>query len=138
MAEYVFTINGKDYKVNVKNIDDNIAEIELNGKNVHVNIKQLGVAQQKRKAISRKPVQQTEKKETAVGSHIISAPLPGVILDVKLREGDDVTEGQDIMIMEAMKMENSIQAPFAGKIKKIFVHREDTVQEGDKLVEVGS
>lgn len=138
MAEYIFTINGTDYKVNVKNIEDNIAEIAVNDKVVYVNIKQLGISQVKKrpvKKIAEEPVTQAKK---ASGLESVAAPLPGVILDIKVKEGDTVKEGQDLMIMEAMKMENSIQAPCSGTVKRILVNREATVQEGDTLVEIGS
>lgn len=138
MAEYIFTINGTDYKVDVKNIENNIAEIAINEKIVYVNIKQLGISQVKKRPVKKaveEPVTQVKK---ASGTQSVSAPLPGVILEVKVKEGDAVKEGQDLMIMEAMKMENSIQAPCSGTVKKILVNREATVQEGDTLVEIGS
>lgn len=139
MAEYIFTINGKDYKVNVKNIEKNIAEIELNGKEFNVNIKQLGVSTVKKK---KRPAKQqsveTSTGKKPAGTKGVPAPLPGVILDVKVSVGDEVSEGQDILIMEAMKMENSIQSPYHGTVKSIKVRRDDSVQEGDILMEIGS
>lgn len=138
MAEYTFTINGKDYKVTVKSIESNIAEIEMNDKTFKVNIKELGTKQPKRE-VRRTVVQ--EKKEPVqkkvTGTTQITAPLPGVILNILVREGDTVSTGQDVLIMEAMKMENSIQSPYAGTVKKIAVHKEDAVQEGDLLIEIG-
>ncbi len=140
MSEYIFTINGKDYKVNVKSISDNIAEIELNKKTFSVNIKQLGVSQHKKRMIKREESVSEVKKNIPENSknQKIEAPLPGVILEIKVKEGDEVKEGQDLLIMEAMKMENSIQAPFSGKIVKIFVSKESNVQEGDNLIEIGN
>ena len=138
MAEYTFTINGKDYKVVVKSIESNIAEIEMNDKTFKVNIKELGSKEPRREV--RRPVAQetkqpVQKNETSSGK--INAPLPGVILNILVREGDTVSSGQDVLIMEAMKMENSIQSPFSGTVKKIFVNKEDAVQEGDVMIEIG-
>ncbi|MFO8062723.1 MAG: biotin/lipoyl-containing protein [bacterium] len=139
MAEYIFTINGKDYKVNVKSIEKDIAEIELNGKDFNVNIKQLGVSTvKKKKRPARKQTVEKSTQTKPAGIKGVPAPLPGVILDVKVSVGDEVSEGQDILIMEAMKMENSIQSPYSGTVKSIKVKRDDSVQEGDILMEIGS
>jgi len=142
MGEYILNVNGKDYKVNVKSIEDSVADIEINGKGMKVNIKQLG--EPVKKAAPKKSAVKETQKETSSpqsssgGVRKVNAPLPGVILNVMIREGETVREGQDMLIMEAMKMENSIQAPFAGKVLKVNVKRDDTVQEGDLLVEIGS
>lgn len=138
MAEYIFTVNGTDYKVDVKSIENNIAEISVNDKIVFVNIKQLGISQVKKRTVKKTVDEPVNKPQKISGSHSVKAPLPGVILDIKIKEGEEVTEGQDLIIMEAMKMENSIQAPFGGIVKKIMVNREATVQEGDTLLEIGS
>jgi len=136
MAEYIFTINGKDYKVNVKNIEKNIADIELNGKNFKVNIKQIGEILEKKHI--KKTIKKPTVKKESTGIKKITAPLPGVILNINVREGDTITQGQDVLIMEAMKMENTIQSAYSGKVLKIFVSKEDTVQEGDVLIEIGN
>lgn len=142
MGEYILTVNGKDYKVNVRGIEDSVAEIEINGKELKIGIKQLGEPVQKTQP-KRAPVKEAPKESASApaasgGVRKVNAPLPGVILNVMIREGETVKEGQDILIMEAMKMENSIQAPFSGKVVKVNVKRDDTVQEGDLLVEIGS
>lgn len=138
MAEYIFTINGKDYKVNVKNIEKDIAEIELNDKAFNVNIKQLGTSIVRKNRPARKQTVQKHTETAPKGINGVPAPLPGVILDVKVSVGDEISEGQDILIMEAMKMENSIQSPYAGTVKSIKVKRDDSVQEGEILMEIGS
>lgn len=141
MGEYIFTINGKDYRVNVKTIDEGVADIELNGKSFKVNLKQVGAVAEKKEIKKSAPVQQASdsaKKIDEGGVKKILAPLPGVILNVMVKEGDFVNEGQDLIVMEAMKMENSIQSPYTGKIKKLNIKRDDTVAEGDCLVEIGA
>jgi len=142
MGEYILNVNGKDYKVNVKSIEDSIADIEINGKALKVNIKQMGEpikkAAPKRSTIKEAPKETSSPQPSSGAVRKVNAPLPGIILNVMIREGETVREGQDMLIMEAMKMENSIQAPFAGKIVKVNVKRDDTVQEGDSLVEIGS
>jgi biotin carboxyl carrier protein len=69
-------------------------------------------------------------------SNIVRSPLPGLIIDVKAREGEKVKAGQSIVVMEAMKMENQIQATIDGTVKKIFVKKGDNVAEGDTLIEI--
>lgn len=63
----------------------------------------------------------------------VKAPMPGNILDVKVSVGDTVTEGQALMVLEAMKMENDIVAPKAGKVASISVKKGDTVNSNDTL-----
>jgi biotin carboxyl carrier protein len=74
----------------------------------------------------------------AVVKHIkeIKAPMPGLVLEINVEEGDEVIEGQKILILEAMKMENSIQIHTQAKIKKIVVKRGQAVDKGQVLVEL--
>ena len=67
----------------------------------------------------------------------ISAPLPGVILAIRVNVGDEVTEGQTVAILEAMKMENEIQAECNGKVQSINVSKGDSVLEGTVIVTIG-
>lgn len=64
----------------------------------------------------------------------MKSPLPGVILDIKVKEGDTVKRGQTIIILEAMKMENNINANKDGKVAEIKVNKGDSVLEGTDLV----
>ena len=64
----------------------------------------------------------------------MKSPLPGVILDIKVKEGDMVKKGQVIIILEAMKMENNINADRDGKVTSIKVSKGDSVLEGTDLV----
>lgn len=64
----------------------------------------------------------------------VTAPLPGVVLDVKVNVGDQVAAGQVVVILEAMKMENEIVAPSAGTVKEIKAESGQTVEEGQVLV----
>ncbi len=69
----------------------------------------------------------------AANGTAVNAPMPGTILDVKASVGDTVTEGQVLMVLEAMKMENDIVAPKAGKVSAISVKKGDSVNSGDAL-----
>ena len=66
----------------------------------------------------------------------IKAPMPGLVLEINVSEGDEVVEGQKILILEAMKMENSILIPTNAKIKKVVVSAGQAVDKGQVLVEL--
>lgn len=79
------------------------------------------------------PAQPKAKASTGAGTRI-EAPLPGLVLDVKAKEGDQVSQGQVLVILEAMKMENEIVAPEDGTVAQIAVGKGDSVSSGDVLV----
>ena len=72
----------------------------------------------------------------AVTGKTVAAPLPGRVIEIKVKVGDKVAMGQEIIILEAMKMENSITSDFAGYVKQIFVAEGDSVQADAVLVEI--
>ncbi len=74
--------------------------------------------------------------QTTVSGNPVTAPLPGRILEVLVKVGDKVAEGQDIVVLDAMKMENSITTEYAGEVKAIFVQPGDTVPTDAVLVDV--
>lgn len=73
----------------------------------------------------------------AAGSAIIEAPMPGKVVEVKVKVGDAVTSGQAIVVVEAMKMQNELASPIDGVVKEIKVSAGDTVESGKVLVLVG-
>ena len=73
----------------------------------------------------------------AAGGTKVSTPLPGTILDVFVNVGDSVKAGQTVVLLEAMKMENNIEADTAGTVKEVKVRKGDSVLEGDVLVVIG-
>jgi len=79
---------------------------------------------------------QIKKKETS-GKHEITAPLPGTILKVNVSVGDVVTEGQNVLVMEAMKMENQVKTTKGGEVLSLKVNTGDAVQQDDILMEIG-
>lgn len=66
----------------------------------------------------------------------VKAPMPGLILDVNVSEGDEVKEGDYLLVLEAMKMENALTAPIDGKVKTISVSKGDKVDKNQLLIEM--
>jgi biotin carboxyl carrier protein len=142
MREYLLSIGEKDYKAEVKEINAQEAVVIINGVEYRVKLKQLGQNQQipERKTIEKKtastPMAATQVKTTHESANTITSPLPGLILEISVKEGDSVKAGQTVLIMESMKMENQIQAPYDGIVKKILVKNGDNVLEGENLLEI--
>ena len=72
----------------------------------------------------------------AAGAKTVTAPLPGSITKISVKVGDTVAAGDTVLMMEAMKMENSITAEFAGTVKAVLCKEGDQVQSGQALVEL--
>jgi biotin carboxyl carrier protein len=141
MKRYKFTISGNQYDVHLKDIEDNIAELDVNGTIYEVEI-HGEVKTSKTPKLIRKPVQQMPgegqiKKTESTGKHKVTAPLPGTILKINVSVGDVVTEGQNVMVMEAMKMENQVQTQKAGEVTAIKVNVGDSVLQDDVVIEIG-
>ncbi len=145
MKKYKFTIRGNQYDVEIKNIDDNIAEIEVNGSTyeveVHREVKTTKTPKLIRSAVvpsSESDKAKTSKPTESKGAGVVKAPLPGTILSINAKVGDMVKSGDTLLVMEAMKMENNIKASIEGKINSVKINIGDSVLEGDVLVEIGS
>ena len=130
MKEYKYKINGNIYKVAIGDIEDNIAHVEVNGTPYKVEMEKAPKAVVKPVV---RPVS-TSPAATSTGKSGVKSPLPGVILDIKVNVGDTVKKGQTIIILEAMKMENNINADKDGKITAINVSKGESVLEGTDLV----
>ena len=83
------------------------------------------------------PSGNVQKSNAPVAGSKVTTPLPGTILDVFVNVGDTVKEGQTVVLLEAMKMENNIEADCAGTVKEVKVRKGDSVLEGDVLVVIG-
>ncbi|MGV8962139.1 MAG: biotin/lipoyl-containing protein [Candidatus Saccharimonadaceae bacterium] len=144
MKVFKYKINGSPYKVVVQNSDEESVELEVNGTPYVVEIdqkKKKTVSSIQRQAVSSssetksvvvKPT--VTRTAAATGSVVVNSPLPGVILDIKVKVGDVVKKGSTILVLEAMKMENNIQATSDGTIAKISVEKGSSVLEGAELI----
>jgi len=142
MKEYKYKINGNLYNVVIGDMEENIVHVEVNG--THYTVE----TEKKMKAAAPKPVVRPAARPAAAPAAAapapkpaaggaksgVKSPLPGVILDIKVKEGDMVKKGQTVIILEAMKMENSINADKDGKITAINVSKGESVLEGTDLV----
>ncbi len=146
MKEYKLKINGNDYNVVINDVQDSVASVEVNGSNFKVEfekpiIKPTAIKVVKT-ATAAPAVTAAAPKPAAApaptpGGTTVSSPLPGVILEVSVKEGDTVKTGQKVLVLEAMKMENIIEATADGVIKSIKVNKGDSVLEGAPLVIIG-
>ncbi len=146
MKEYKLKINGNDYNVVINDVQESVASIEVNGSNYKVEFEKPIVKPTAIKvvktataapAVSAAAPKPAAAPAPTAGGTTVSSPLPGVILEVCVKEGDTVKNGQKIMVLEAMKMENVIEATADGVIKSIKVNKGDSVMEGTPLAIIG-
>jgi len=140
MKTFKFTIKGYDYEVEVKNMENNVAEVEVNGTVYQVEL-QRDVRAVKTPVIVRGDQvapRSAHKFKKKIGTAFeVKAPLPGNIMQVFVKEGDEVKKGDKLLMYEAMKMENTLTAEKEGTVKKIRVTPGSSVLQGDILMEIG-
>ena len=146
MKRFKFKVNGNQYETEILNIEDNVAEIEVNGTRylVEVNRDIKPVKTPKLVRTMAVPstdivpqVAKTSRPDEHKGAGSIKSPLPGVILEIFVKEGDIVKLGQKLLVLEAMKMENSIDSDRPGKVISLLKSKGDAVMEGDVLLVIG-
>lgn len=146
MKEYKFKINGNDYNVAINSTNGNHADVTVNGVSYQVEMEnampaaapiQAAPAAAPVAAPQAAPVQAAAPAAKPAGEgKPVTSPLPGVIIEVSVKEGDTVAAGQKVAVLEAMKMENEIQADRAGVVTKINVSKGDSVLEGAAIVTI--
>ncbi|MCF0210129.1 MAG: biotin attachment protein [Bacteroidales bacterium] len=143
MKSYKFKIHGTNYSVDIKNVEGQTIELEVNGTpytvEVDKEIKQPKATPKLVRASATPAAAATPAPKASASSSAaaIKSPLPGTILDVFVNVGDSVKAGQKIMLLEAMKMENQIDSDRDGVVKEIKARKGDAVMEGDVLVTIG-
>lgn len=152
MNKYQYKVQGVDYDVEIEDIDGNIAKVNVNGipfeveikqpiKSAHIPHKPKVAAPAPAAAVVTPvaaPVQGQAPASVPAGSGTkVLAPLPGTITDIKVKVGDVVKNGDTVVVLEAMKMQNNIEAECAGTITSVVVNKGDTVMEGAVLVTIG-
>ena len=142
MSTYKFKISGKEYNVTIGSIENKIANVNVNGKDYEVELENeiasapaaAPVAAAPAPAASAAPAA-APAKPAGTGTKVTS-PLPGVIIEVSVKEGQAVKAGQKVAVIEAMKMENEIAATQDGTVTAIHVAKGDSVLEGADVVTI--
>ena len=139
MKKFKFTIRGNEYEVEVKKLEDGLAKIEVNGTSYEVELQEEEKTSKTPILVrSHIPVSKDAHriKKSQGGLFQVKAPLPGNILDIYIKEGDEVKKEDKLLLYEAMKMENTILAEKEGRVKSIKIKPGDTVLQDDLLIEL--
>lgn len=146
MKTYKFKINGNEYNVDINSVEGSIAEVTVNGASYTVEMENAPVAPaQAVPTAAPAPVQAAAPAAQAApapaakpagAGQAVTSPLPGVIIEVSVKEGQAVKAGQKVAVIEAMKMENEIQAPADGTVTAVLVNKGDSVLEGAEIVKI--
>lgn len=157
MKQYNFKINGNEYNVTINSVDGNVADVTVTASykvelgNGTAPISVQGAAPAQTAAPAPAPVQapvQTAAPAPAPAAapapapaasgagKPVTAPLPGVIVEISVKVGDTVKAGQQVAVLEAMKMENAIEADRNGTVTAIHVNKGDSVLEGVPIVTI--
>lgn len=160
MAKYEYKVKGVDYVVEIQDIEGNIANVSVNGIPFEVEMKQpvksskqkVKLSEERRvkseefnssssatnasSATSESSAPTTKPAAAAASGKPVVAPLPGTINEIKVKVGDKVNAGDTVVVLEAMKMQNNIDAEISGTIASINVNKGDAVMEGDTLVTI--
>lgn len=148
MAKYQYTVQGVDYDVEIEEIEGTLAKVKVNGVSFDVEMKQpISKGKKIAKPVAVKPVaapvQGTAPVQTAAPAPVqagegnkVCSPLPGTITSIPVKVGDAVAVGDTVVVLEAMKMQNNIEAENAGTITSVMVNVGDSVMEGAVLVTI--
>lgn len=131
MKEYKYIINGNEYKVEVGKREGDVTTVTVNGELYNVAVVPEPVVE-KKKVVAKAPAAKQEGDDDLQDA--LCSPLPGTIVDVPAKVGDEVKEGDTLIVLEAMKMNNNLTAERDGKVKAILVEEGDTVKENTPLV----
>ena len=150
MKKYSLKINGNPYEVKIEDINESstMARVNVNGTKYDVEIEGGKAAATKKPQVVAVPQTATDISVTpktpiatkpaaapaAGGGAKVTCPLPGTIISINVKEGDTVAAGQTVVVLEAMKMENNIDAERGGVVKQVLVQAGATVMEGDVLL----
>ena len=142
MKAYKFHINGNEYNVVINSVEGKNALVTVNGKDYTVELEDDSPApasfapQAPAAQKSAAPAANAAPAPATENGKAVTSPLPGVIISINVKVGDQVKEGQEVAVLEAMKMENSIEAGFSGTITAVHVSKGDSVPEGAAVVTI--
>lgn len=143
MGQYKFKINGKDYEVAVNSIEGKNASVTVNGVDYSVEIASESAGYTAEAPVAQNPAAQdpapapqAPQQQGGQAGKKITSPLPGVIIEVCVKEGQPVKRGQKIAVLEAMKMENDILSDTDGTVSAIHVGKGDSILEGADIASI--
>ena len=154
MNKYQYKVQGVDYEVEIEEVEGNIAKVNVNGIPFEVEL-QKPINAAKHPTMTRPKVEApkaaaptpppaapaaapAQPAAPAGAGTPVKAPLPGTIIEVKVQVGQQVNVGDVVLVLEAMKMQNNIEAEYAGTVTSITVKQGDTVMEGSVLLTIGN
>ena len=160
MKKYQYKVQGVDYEVDIAEVEGRIARVNVNGIPFEIEMqKPINAAKHPALAATRQRVEPVAEAPAApaapatpaaaapqpaaasqqpvAGGTAVKAPLPGTIIDIKVSIGQQVNVGDTVIVLEAMKMQNNIEAESAGTVKAINVTKGDSVMEGAVLLTIG-
>jgi len=144
MKEYKYKINGNTYKVAVGDIDNNFAEVEVNGVPYKVELDQakkpVTIINAPRPSAAPRNAEGgkviTKPVATGGAGHKVVSPLPGTVISINVKVGDTVKAADTVAILEAMKMENAIHAGRDGVVRSIEANAGDAILEGAVIITI--
>ena len=133
MTKYAIQVNGKTIEATLLQRSGSLVTFSVNDKRYEVEVNPILL---ERAASSAQPivVQPAATASKSVQTDTITAPMPGIIVQVPVKVGDAVHPGQTVVIMEAMKMENNVTSARAGKVKEILVKAGEEVSNQQVLL----
>ena len=152
MNKYQYKVQGVDYDVEIEEVEGNVAKVIVNGVRFDVELKQpINPASTLKKVrveapkpvarpaapVSPAPAAAPAAPAVAGAGSPIKAPLPGTVIELKVNVGDTVKQGDVVLVLEAMKMQNNIESEYNGTVTSITVKQGETVMEGAVLLTIG-
>ena len=141
MKKFKYTINGTQYDVSVEPVSSEQVSVTVNGETYVVDMEKEKEPEQVKPVV--RPVATPTVQPAAASRNsrvyndkVVKAPLPGVIIDVKVKVGDTIEAGDTVVILEAMKMNNNLTAECSGTVVAVNVQPGNSVMEDDVLVEI--
>ena len=139
MNKYQYKVKGVDYEVEIAEVEGNIAKVNVNGIPFEVEL-QKPINAAKHPTMGAPKVQAPQSAAPAAAPAAgtsVKAPLPGTITEIRVQVGQQVNAGDIVLVLEAMKMQNNIEAETTGKVTSIQVKQGDSVMEGSVLLTIG-
>lgn len=135
MKTYKIHVNGQDFDVRIEGIQGSQASVNVNGTDYELSFESTSEDRSETPVVAAaSPSVNRGESQSFSSTGSISSPLPGVIIELCVKKGDHLTRGQKVAVLEAMKMENEIQAEFSGTVTEINVKEGDSVAEGAVIV----